>query len=190
MTQPRLFLVAPVLQAVDLAACLEAACEAGDVASLVVSEGAARALIQLAQAKGAAVLLAGSAEVSLKLGCDGVHLDAAVDDIGAARTLLGPDRIVGVFAGHSRHLAMEAAEAGADYIAFSQNGPSIGGVPLVAWWAAIAELPCVAFDPVEAAGLDILLPQTPDFIRPSDTMWESPEEARRVIAALSKRLAT
>lgn len=161
-----------------------------DVASLVVSEGAARVLTPLAQSKGVAVVLSAAAELALKFGCDGIHLDAAVDDIGAARKILGPDRIIGAFAGHSRHLAMEAAEAGADYIAFSQNGPSIGGVPLVAWWAGIAEIPSVAFDPVEADGLDILLPQSPDFIRPSDTMWESPEDARRVIAELSNRLAT
>lgn len=159
------------------------------MASLVVFESTAGVLTSVAQARGVAALLSGAAELALRLGCDGVHLDAAADDIGAARKVLGQDRIVGAFAGHSRHFAMEAAEAGADYIAFAQNGPSIGGVPLVAWWAEIAEIPCVAFDPVEAQGLDILLPQTPDFIRPSDTMWESPGEARRVIAALTNRLA-
>lgn len=186
---PRLFLVAPEKPATELAACLEAALALGDVASLVISGAVAPDLIRFAQVRGVAVLLSGAAELAIKSGCDGVHLDAATDDVRAARDFLGQDRILGAFAGHSRHLAMEAAEAGADYIAFAQNGPSIGGVPLVAWWAEIAEIPCVAFDPVEPDGLDILLPQTPDFIRPSDTMWESSDEARRVIAALTNRLA-
>ena len=160
------------------------------MASLVVTEGTARTLTPLAQAKGVAVLLSGPGELALRLGCDGVHLDAAVDDVAAARQRLGQDRIVGAFAGHSRHLAMEAAEAGADYIAFAQKGPALGGVPIVEWWAEIAELPCVALDPVDVQGLDILLPQKPDFIRPPDAMWHSPDEARRIIAALTSRMAS
>lgn len=160
------------------------------MASLVVPESAASTLTPLAQAKGVAVLLSGDASLALRLDCDGVHLDAATDDVSGARRILGKVRIIGAYAGHSRHLAMEAAEAGADYIAFSQTGASIGGVPLIAWWAEIAEIPCVAYDPVDAEGLDILLPQSPDFIRPPDAMWESPEETRRVIAALTARLAS
>ncbi len=160
------------------------------MASLVICGKPELDFIRFAQSRGVAVLLSGAADLALEHGCDGVHLDAATEDVRAARELLGQDRIVGAFAGHSRHLAMEAAENGADYVAFYQNGPSIGGVPLIAWWAEIAEVPSVAFDPVELEGLDILLPQNPDFIRPSDAMWEAPDEARRLIAALTNRLAT
>jgi hypothetical protein len=50
------------------------------------------------------------------------------------------------------------------------------------------EIPCVAFTPVEPEELDILLPQKPDFIRPSDTMWQGADDARRIVSALSQRL--
>ena len=188
MTIPRLFLVAPEARAGNFAGCLMAACETGDVASLVVYPGNAAELTPLAQARGVAVMFAGDAASALRLGCDGVHVDAASQSILDLRAAVGPDRIVGAYAGASRHVAMEAAEAGADYIAFAQSGSSIGGVPLIAWWSGLAEIPCVAFDPVEPEGLDILLPQTPDFIRPSDAMWDSADEARRIVAALSQRL--
>jgi thiamine-phosphate pyrophosphorylase len=123
-------------------------------------------------------------------GCDGLHLEADAEAISDARKSLGKDRILGVFAGTSRHRAMEAAEAGADYVALSQNGASIGGESIIHWWADMMEIPCVAFDPVDAAGLDILLPQKPDFIRPPDAMWESPETAHSIVQSLTRRLKT
>ena len=83
---------------------------------------------------------------------------------------------------------MEAAEAGADYIAFDQKSASIGGEPIIRWWSDMMEIPCVAFTPVEPEDLDILLPQKPDFIRPSDAMWQGPDEARQIVSALSQRL--
>lgn len=187
---PRLFLVAPELPAATLADCLAAACAAGDVASLVVPPSLAKEIVPLAQAKSVAVLTTGDPRNAARLGCDGIHIDAAVQSVAEARVAIGKDQIVGAFAGASRHFAMEAAEAGADYIAFSQNRSATGGEPVVGWWTDLFEIPAVAFDPVESAGLDTLLPQNPDFIRPSDAMWDSPAEARRVVAALMQRLAT
>ncbi|MBM3519753.1 MAG: thiamine phosphate synthase, partial [Alphaproteobacteria bacterium] len=104
------------------------------------------------------------------------------------RQALGRGLILGVAAHASRHFAMEAAETGADYVALSQSGPSLGGEPILGWWSALFEIPCVAFEPASAADLDILLPQNPDFIRPPDAMWESADEARRVVAAITERM--
>ena len=103
--------------------------------------------------------------------------------VALARTL-----IVGAFCAASRHAAMQAAEDGADYIALSQNTytPS---EPIIGWWADLFEIPCVAFDPVEVEKLDILLPQKPDFIRPSDAMWASSREAQRIVSELMQRMA-
>lgn len=187
MSLPRLFLVAPAAPAPQLEACLRAACAAGDVASLLVSPATAAALTAPAQSLGVAVMTTGEVRDCMRAGCDGLHLRTG-DDVAAARKALGKDRFIGVAAGHSRHDAMEAAEAGADYIALSQGGASIGGEPLVKWWVEVFEIPCVAFDPVEAPDLDTLLPQNPDFIRPSDAMWESPEAARRIVSAIDDRL--
>ena len=186
MPVPRLFLVTPDKPLSQLEACLKAACQVGDVASLLLPPSAT-GLTALAQSLGVAVMTTGEARDALRAGCDGLHLTFA-DDFAGARKALSKDHYLGVYAGHSRHQAMEAAEAGADYIALSQNGPSLGGEPIVKWWVEVFEVPCVAFDPVEVSGLDTLLPQNPDFIRPADAMWDSPEAARRIVADLMQRL--
>ena len=141
-----------------------------------------------AQALGVAVLVSGEARDAARNGADGVQVEANTDDVAAAREALGKNGFVGAFAGASRHFAMEAAEAGADYIAFDQNGATVAGEPVVKWWSGIMEIPCVAFAPVEADALDTLLPQKPDFIRPSDAMWTDAETARRIVTALSQRI--
>ncbi len=182
---PRLFLVAPEGDFAHLLTCLKAACAAGDVASLLVPPSAVRELVEFAQSKGVAVLTSSAAP---HLGADGLHVEATAEAVSAARKSLGKEGIVGGFAGASRHFAMEAAEAGADYVALSQNGPAIGGEPIVKWCSDFFEIPCVAFDPVGAAELDTLLPQNPDFIRPSNAMWDSPDAARRVVTELMHRL--
>lgn len=182
MTTPRLFLVAPeTLGATQILACAKAACAAGDVASIVVPQAVLGATKDL-QALGLAVLSSGEA----KSNCDGVHIGTGAD-AAAARKAVGKNAIVGVYCAASRHAAMQAAEDGADYIAFSQNAYA-PKEPIIGWWADLFEIPCVAYDPVEPPDLDILLPQNPDFIRPSDAMWASPEEAARVVAALMQRI--
>lgn len=185
MAKPRLFLVAPVdLGADQILVCATAACAAGDVASIVIPLPALAAVTTKLQSLGLAVLTAGATEAK----CDGVHLDALIDDVALARRTLGKDRIVGAFCAASRHAAMQAAEDGANYVALSQNTytPS---EPIIGWWADLFETPCVAFDPVEADKLDILLPQKPDFIRPLDAMWTSSGEAQRIVSELMQRMA-
>lgn len=189
MSAPRLFLVAPEgVAATQLIACIVAACEAGDVASLLVPAAAAKDVTQAAQDLGVAVAVAGEARDAARAGADGIQVEANTDEVKAARESLGKDRFVGAYAGGSRHVAMEAAEMGADYIAFDQKAASIGGEPIIRWWSDMMEIPCVAFTPVEPEDLDILLPQNPDFIRPSDAMWQGPDEARRIVSALMQRL--
>jgi thiamine-phosphate pyrophosphorylase len=185
---PRLFLVAPAgAAALQVIACVEAACSAGDVATLLLPPALVAEVTSAAQALNVAVLADGDAKVALD--CDGVHLNAATQSITEARRLLGKERIVGAYAGASRHVAMEAGEDGADYVALSQHGSALGGENIIAWWTELFVIPCIAFDPVTAADLDILLPQNPDFIRPDDAMWHSPDLTRRIIGAISQRLA-
>jgi thiamine-phosphate pyrophosphorylase len=186
---PRLFLVAPEGLPVNLLVdCIRAACAAGDVASLLVPASIAKDLAGPAQSLGVAVIVDGEPREAPRNGADGVQVEATTAAVSEARQSIGKNLFVGAFAGSSRHFAMEAAEAGADYVALSQNGAALGGEPIVKWWAGMMEIPCVAFDPVEVAGLDILLPQKPDFIRPSDAMWQDAESARRVVSELTARL--
>ena len=189
MTAPRLFLVAPEgIAATQLVVCIAAACEVGDVASLLVPAAVAKDVTAAAQDLGIAVMVAGEARDAARAGADGIQVEANTDDVAAAREAMGKDRFVGANAGGSRHFAMEAAEAGADYVAFDQKAASIGGEPIIRWWSDMMEIPCVAFTPVDPADLDILLPQKPDFIRPSDAMWQGADDARRIVSALSQRL--
>ncbi len=188
MTTPRLFLVAPDQPTAHVAACIKAACEAGDIASLLLPPSLAREVTPMAQALGLAVMTTGEPRDAMHSHCDGLHADAEHDDLPALRAAMGKTNILGVFAGGSRHLAMEAAEAGADYVALNQNSASIGGEPIVKWCAEFLQIPCVAFAPVAPEALDTLLPQKPDFIRPADAMWENPEAARRIVAQLMQTL--
>jgi len=160
------------------------------VASLLVPAAIAKDVTAAAQALGVAVMVSGEARDAARAGADGIQVEANTDDVAGARDSVGKDRFVGAYAAGSRHFAMEAAEAGADYIAFDQKAASIGGEPIIRWWSDMMEIPCVAFTPVDPADLDILLPQKPDFIRPSDAMWRDADEARRIVAALSQRLGS
>jgi thiamine-phosphate pyrophosphorylase len=143
---------------------LAAALGAADLAAVLIAPvpderlraDDARPLLQRARQAGVAALILDDAELARALGADGVHL-AEHDDpeaaYRAAREVLGGDRTVGVDAGVSRHAAMILAEAGADYVGF--GAPSHLGDrdkarsrrdEMVAWWAPIFEVPCVAFD--------------------------------------------
>jgi thiamine-phosphate pyrophosphorylase len=127
---------------------------------------AAKPLLEQARQAGLTALILDEVELARALDADGVHL-AARDDpqaaYRAAREALGKDGVVGVDAGISRHAAMVMAEAGADYVGFGapahlkdRDKARARRDELIAWWAPIFEVPCVAFDietPEEAARL-------------------------------------
>ncbi len=109
----------------------------------------AKALISDCQAAGIAALIAEDSELAKSLGADGVHLTCS-EDLAArqenARTSLGPTATVGVLSDMTRHTAMVAGEAGADYLAFDlRPDAAANGLDFVAWWAEIFEIPAVAF---------------------------------------------
>jgi thiamine-phosphate pyrophosphorylase len=164
---------------------LEAALGAADIASVLILPApgqplvapSARPLIETAQRRGVAALIADDARLARTLGADGVHLLPMADPAaayGEARSILGGRAIVGVDASASRHDAMTIAEAGAEYVAFGAPA-NLGDEgrerrdELIAWWAEIFEAPCVAFDvetPGEAealarAGADFVAVQLP-----------------------------
>lgn len=140
-----------VIGADTSAEALAARLEAGGVACVELrapaSAGDAVAAIDrlrpVAQSRDVAFLLAGAAPLAARTGCDGVRIDGA-DAYAEARRICGKDAIVGVAVGGSRHAAMEAGEAGADFIAFDPDPE------LVAWWAELMEIPAVAaVDPAD-----------------------------------------
>lgn len=137
-------------------AAAEVACAALDTTGLDTAaiESAVKRLMPPLQAQDIAFLLTDASGLTDvlpligALGADGLHVtDPAA--YGAARKLLGKDRIVGVFCGDSRHAAMEAAEAGADYVAF------VPQPELIQIWAETMLVPCVAWDTPDALAASV-----------------------------------
>jgi len=138
------------------------------------------------QGKDAALLIEGHVEIVACAGADGAHV-TGITSFEAAIERLKPDRIVGVGGLVTRHDAMVAAEAGADYVMFGEPGaagerPGLAAVEeRVAWWAEVFEAPCVAY----AASLDEVTPLVKagaDFIALGDWLWRDPETIAAIIA--------
>ena len=119
-----------------------------------------------------------------RLGGDGVHLGQGDGDPREARALLGPNAQIGVTCHDSRHLAMEAGEAGADYVAFGAFFPTTTkevhhhpDPSILAWWTTMFEIPCVAIGGITPANAPVLVKAGADFIAVSNAVWGGDEEA-------------
>ncbi len=125
-----------------------------------------------------------SASLAKRLGADGVHLGQGDGDVREARDMLGKDVQIGVTCHDSRHLAMEAGEAGADYVAFGafydtttkpteyRPDPSI-----LSWWTTLFASPCVAIGGITPANVAPLVAAGADFIAVSNAVWGGDEAA-------------
>ena len=189
LTRCRLYLITPPhIELKSFAAVLEQTLAAGDVASLqlrlkdvaddVIGE-AVRVLKPIAQKKEVAFILNDRPDLAADFDCDGVHVgqeDAPYDE---ARRFMGPNKIVGVTCHDSRHLALEAAEAGADYVAFgaffptsTKDAKTKAEIELVQWWAEIMEIPCVAIGGITVANAAPLIEAGADFLAVSSGVWD------------------
>lgn len=204
MVDQRLALLGPhgldATGAEALLPALEAACAAGDVAAVILrlapaDERALTALVKRAaaitQAREAALVIAcpGFAgdlvQVAARGGADGVHLDKPRDpasELGALRSRMKDGRILGTGGLESKHIAMEAGEAGVDYLMFGGLYPD-GAAPdaetvraRAGWWAEIFETPCVAVAATEAE-LPGLVETGAEFVGLESTLWASDPEA-------------
>lgn len=129
-------------------------------------------------------------DLAARYGLDGVHVPATAKTVAHARRALGKDAIVGADAGPSRHAAMSAAEAGADYVAF---GPVAGAgetvdPELLDWWALVVETPQVALGGITADSVRRLA-GVADFILLDEEIWSAPDPAG-ALAALADQLST
>ncbi|MGN6749436.1 MAG: thiamine phosphate synthase [Xanthobacteraceae bacterium] len=198
----RLYLVTPAIDdAAPFAAVLEQALGAGDVAAVLLrlADGAERALIErtkriaaVVQSRDVALVLDNRAEMVAGAGADGAHL-SGVANFAAALALLKPERIAGAGGLRSRHDAMLAGEAGADYVMFGEperNGrrPNFDELQeRLIWWAELFEIPCVAY----AADKDEVAPLArtgADFIALGDWIWSAPEGSAEAIANAAVKL--
>jgi thiamine-phosphate pyrophosphorylase len=151
-----------------------------------------KALAPAIQQHGTAVLLDGQPELVVAAGADGAHLSGSAA-LQTAISRLKPDRIAGAGGLVTRHDAMVAAEAGADYVMFGE--PAADGrrpaltaiVERVAWWAEIFETPCVGY----AATLEevsALAQAGADFVALAEFVWNHPEGLAAALAAAADRL--
>ncbi|MCH7555381.1 MAG: thiamine phosphate synthase, partial [Proteobacteria bacterium] len=125
---------------------------------------------------------------------DGVHLGRA-GVWGDARRLLGGDAICGVSAGGSRHAAMLAAEAGADYVSFGALHASVTlpkavviSPDILAWWHDVMEGPCVAVGGIDAANAAALAATGADFLAVCNGVWGNPDGPRAAVAAINAEI--
>lgn len=188
----RLYLITPpALEPAAFADRLAEALDAGDVACLQLrlkdaDDGAVRraadALRPVAQRRGVALLMNDRPDLALATGCDGVHVGQEDASYAEARRLLGPDRIVGVTCHASRHLAVEAADAGADYVAFGAFFPSStkagkhrADPEILRWWSELTTVPCVAIGGITPANCRPLVAAGADFLAVIAAVWDHPD---------------
>lgn len=181
--------LAPALEAAPTACVLLRKGTAGEDAL----RAAIAALRPVAQQREVAFLLEERANLASETGCDGVHLTQDCTAIKAARAAVGEDAIVGAFCGTSRHAAMSAAEAGADYVAF-------GGAPeerwwqepadpeLLAWWQALMTAPCVALANDSVATAGEMAAAGADFVAVGAAVWTHPGGSAAAMAELAAAL--
>ena len=130
-----------------------------------------------------------SMALAKRLGADGVHLGQGDGDIREARALLGPAAQIGKTCHDSRHLAMEAGEAGADYVAFGAFYPTTTkpsdyrpAPSILSWWSALFEIPCVAIGGITADNAKPLVVAGADFLAVCQAVWSKDDPAAAVRA--------
>lgn len=202
MTSCRLYLITPPkLEPRAFADDLRRAFDGGDVASLQlrlkdVSDDdirrAAEILMPIAQKADVAFILNDRPDLAAELRCDGVHVGQDDASYAEARAAVGRNAIVGVTCHNSRHLAMEAGEAGADYVAFGAFFPTQTKEPktkadieLIQWWAEVMTVPCVAIGGITVENARPLAEAGADFVAVSAGVWNFPQGPAAAVKAFN-----
>jgi thiamine-phosphate pyrophosphorylase len=146
----------------------------------------------IAQKAGVAFIVNDRPDLAKKLGADGVHVGQEDAPYAQARALLGPNAIVGVTCHDSRHLAMEAAEAGADYVAFGAFYPtatkaakSHADPEILTWWQDIMQVPCVAIGGITVENGGALVEAGADFLAVASGVWDHPKGPAAAVRAFN-----
>lgn len=199
----RLYLVTPPrIDAADFADTLALALDAGDVGCVQLRlkdvpdddiRRAADRLLPVAHDRDVAFIMNDRPDLGAETGCDGVHIgqeDAGYDE---ARAALGPGAIVGVTCKSSRHLAMEAAEKGADYVAFGAFFPSStkertvpADIGILQWWNEMMTLPSVAIGGITVDNCPPLIAAGADFLAVVSGVWDHPDGPDGAVRAFNR----
>jgi thiamine-phosphate pyrophosphorylase len=201
----RLYLITPPVLPADFATTLAAALDAGDVAAVqlrvkdVTDDTLQRTIEQLrpvVQSRDVAFLLNDRPDLAVKLGCDGAHVGQSDMNAKQARKILG-DLTLGVTCHNSRHLAMQAGEDGADYVAFgaffptlTKAPPAMAEIETLQVWAEIMEIPCVAIGGITAENCAPLVKAGADFLAVVGAVWNHPGGAAAGVRAMNAAIIT
>lgn len=196
----QIYLISPLDVSGDFPGQLAAALTAGPVAAFqlrlkgVDQHEAARLAVPLQKLcadHDVAFIVNDDIGLAKRLHADGVHLGQGDGDPREARRVLGPDAQIGVTCHGSRHLAMEAGEAGADYVAFGAFFPTTtkavehhADPALLGWWSTVSEIPCVAIGGITADNAAPLVAAGADFLAISSGVWAHPAGAAAAIRAI------
>ncbi len=201
-TTCRLYLITPPrLDAAAFSLTLAEALDAGDTAAvqLRLNEAsddeirrACDVLRPVAQSREVAFILNDRPDLAAATGCDGVHVGQQDTPYAEARRIVGTDAIVGVTCHNSRHLAINAAEAGADYVAFgaffattTKDSGFRAEPEIIAWWSELMTVPCVAVGGVTADNCAPLVEAGADFLAVCSAVWQHPEGPAAAVRAFN-----
>jgi thiamine-phosphate pyrophosphorylase len=145
---------------------------------------------------GVPLILNDRPDLAARFGCDGVHVGQEDAPYAEARRAVGPERIVGVTCHDSRHLAMDASEAGADYVAFGAFFPTTtkdakthANIEILEIWQEVMVTPCVAIGGITPANCRPLVAAGADFIAAASAVWTHPEGPGAAVAAFNAEIA-
>jgi thiamine-phosphate pyrophosphorylase len=198
----QLYLVTPpLLEPRQFAEILKRTLGAADVASLQLRlkgvsddqiRGAAALLMPIANAANVAFILNDRPDLAAELGADGVHIGQDDMPYTQARALMGSNAVVGITCHASRHLAIEAADAGADYVAFGAFHPTSTKEPkaradidLLRWWSELMTVPCVAIGGITVENATPLIEAGADFLAVSAGVWSHPDGPAAAVTAFN-----
>jgi thiamine-phosphate pyrophosphorylase len=197
-------LTPPAIELAAFSETLKAALDSGDVAALQLRLKPASddtilravdALRPIAQDRGVAFILNDRPDLAAKSGCDGVHIGIEDIPLRDAQKLMGMDAIIGVTCKTSRHRAMEAAEAGASYVAFGAFFDSAtravvaeAEAEILEWWSQLMEVPCVAIGGITPENCGPLVKAGADFICASAAVWRHAQGPAAGIEAFNRAI--
>ena len=203
-SSPRLMLVTPpVADAEAMAFRLMQAMAGGDLAAVLLrlSPGDDRSRIERVkrlagpvQANNVALVVEDNALVAARGGADGVHLTGGPAAVTEARSSLKSERIIGIGGLRARHDAMDAGEAGVDYVMFGEPRPDGSLPPLAAvveragWWAEIFETPCVAYAP-DAESIPALVETGAEFVALGAWAFDEGQDIRALVEQANQATA-
>ena len=199
----RLYLITPPrFEPKTFADTLRATLGAGDVACLQLRlkdasdddiRRAGEILLPIAQARDVAFIVNDRPDLAANLGADGVHIGRDDSTYAEARAAVGANAIIGVTCHDSRHLAIEAAEAGADYVAFGAFFPTVtkepkayADVEILRWWSELMVVPQVAIGGITVENAKPLIDAGADFLAISAGVWSHPEGPAAAVKAFNR----